>query len=185
MTENIKEFRKKLVGYNPIFLGWPILLAIVAPNLIQPFWFWRLLACLIVGLTFTALSIYGLLVPEQIFHDLHSDLKGRKRNIIVLLLSLMWLATISLVFYLFIIPAGGDLYRAIENPERAIISQTMEFTKTEHDGGVSPWFMYQRLYTTDQTEYTLYFDFQAIGSGTYSVRYSPRTKIIYDISPVE
>lgn len=185
MIESVRAFRKKLIGYNPMFFGWPILFAIVVPNLIQPFWFWRLFACFIVGLTVVAISIYGILAPEQIFRDLRSNPEGNKKYVFIFLLTLMWLGAISLAFYLFVIPSSGDLYRTIENPTEAIISQTMEFTKTEHDGGVSPWFMYQRLYTTDQTEYILYFDAQAIGSGTYNVRYSPRTKIIYDISPIK
>jgi hypothetical protein len=182
MIETIKTFRRKLVGHNPAFLGWPIVFAIVAPNMIQPFWFWRLLACFVAGLALIAICTYGLIVPEQIFHDLHSDLRGNKRRLFLALYIVLLVAAICLTSYFFVVPPGGDLYRVLNNSTHALDSQQMLFANTQRN---SAWFMYQRLYAAGGTEYALYFDFQAFGPGTYSVLYSPYTKIIYDISPAK
>lgn len=181
MFQILKNFRNGMAGYDPKFLALPIIFAILVPNLLEPAWIWRLLAVFIAGLSLATLSIYGLIAPEQIFQKKYNQLVGSKKYLFWLLYTMIFVA-LPLAFYLFLVPAGGDLYRVVQGKDTALASQTLEFINTEHDGGVSPWFMYQRLYTVNQTEYILYFDFQAFGPGTYNVTYSPYTKIIYDIS---
>lgn len=180
----IKEVRKRFAERE--IAKWeyyPILFAIIIPNIFEPEWFWRLLSAVVASLCLFILAVHTIFIPEQILQSRYNQsVKYKKPLFWVFYITAILLIPFALFFAL--LPTSGDLYRTIQNRDEALSSKIVHIIKTEGGGSVSPWFIGQTLRTGNE-EYTLPFSFRGIRRGTYEIIYSPHTNIVYEITPVK
>jgi hypothetical protein len=175
--------KEKKLSRTPILFGASMLLVIIAPNILQPSWLWRLIALLVCGLLLVILCIWALFSYQASANEL-TNMPPRPKAI-------LWVTYIGVclcllaALYVIVVPAAIDSYYLLVDQTNGLDSAIITFSDMRHGGSVDPWFMVQRLYTTDGKEYTLPFSFRAFGPGVYNVLYSPRTDIIYEMSPAE
>ena len=175
--------KERKLSRPPILFGVSMLLIIIAPNILQPSWLWRLIALLVCGLLLVMLCIWALFSHQVSASEL--------RNVPPTPKVLSWATYIGVclclvaAMFIIVIPAGIDSYHLLVDPTNSLDSAVITFNDMKHGGSVDPWFMVQRLNTTDGAEYTLPFSFRAYGPGVYNVLYSPRTDVIYEISPAQ
>jgi hypothetical protein len=167
----------------PILFGVSMLLVIIAPNILQPSWLWRLIALLVCGLLLVILCVWALFSYQASANEVTNKLPRRKVLLCATYIGVCLCLLAAL--YIIVIPASIDSYHLLVDQTNGLDSAIITFSDMIHGGSVDPWFMVQRLNTTDGAEYTLPFSFRAYGPGVYNVLYSPRTDVIYEISPAQ
>ena len=183
MLEKIKALRKKLAEHDITFWeGLPAILALIIPSILEPEWIWRLIAFFVAGLTLLIVIIHALLVPEQFKF---SNVKPHNRKYFFLATYIGAVIALPIIFLYFLIPAGKDLYRVVQNPAAALEKKTIEFVEWGGGGSVTPFFVGQRFHTSDDQMFFLPFSFNAWGVGTFEVLYSAETDVIYEIKKLQ
>jgi hypothetical protein len=179
LIQQLGDLRKKFAFRDITF--WeisPALFAIIAPNMLQPEWLWRLIAFFVAGLSLLAVTLHALIAPEQIRFRNISD--GLTTKYLVFLLYAVGIFLVPCILGFIMFPSVIDIFRVAQNPENPFEHKSINVIEWSGGGSVAPYFILQRLRTPDQTYY-LPFSFRIWSYGTYEILYSSRTKIIYQV----
>lgn len=183
--EKIKALRRKIAAHD---ITWwevlPLLIALIAPNILQPTWMWRLFSLFIASVGMIVVCLHGLLAPEQVLQKRY-DQSVKYKKPLFWFLYVMGIFLIPIIFIIGFIPSTNDLYRTIKDSDQALEKKVIEIVKSEGGGSVSPWFIDQTLYNAENEIYHLPFSFRGIRRGTYYMIYSPHTNIVYEIVPIK
>ncbi|HLC49429.1 MAG TPA: hypothetical protein VJI96_03535 [Candidatus Andersenbacteria bacterium] len=184
LLEKMKVWRRKIAAHDvTLWEVFPLLLAIVVPNVFEPAWAWRLISFFVASLSLAIICVHGLLAPEQVgrFRNIRKPQNKRR---------LFWLLYITGIFlfpvivFFAVLPSSGDLYRVIQNSNAALEQKIIHVVEWGGGGSVAPFFIGQSLHTSDEIYY-LPFSSKAWGIGIFEVLYSPETNMVYEIKAVQ
>jgi hypothetical protein len=184
MIETLKGFRRKIAAHDITFWeALPAILALIIPSIFDPEWLSRLLAFFIAGATLLFVCGHALLIPEQFQFPNVRNPQNRKYFFWSAYLGVI--VAVPIVLFYFLIPSSTDLYRVLQyGSSTALQQKQVDVVQWGGGGSVAPFFVGQRLQSSDGKIYFLPFSFRAWGSGTVDIIFSPATDIIYEIRDV-
>jgi hypothetical protein len=179
-TTRLKEF----FANTSYFYAWaltPLVMAFVLPNLLEPQWKWRMFTLFLsmFGLWLVILRI--VLIPSLLKRDIvRGGTRTRATAFFVSYLALVVIGLSLPVFFLW--PSTSDLYKSLTNQNPFVTEHV--FVENTRTGGITT-LAGQDLIISGES-YILPFFWGVIKpKKEYFVIYSPSTKFIYEIHPLE